>query len=400
LTVPQNPPNSQIPERITVRRRGNDVLTVGAVSLLARVGYALATGASSTGDAPGFIHMAREIAAGQYVLNAVKPSGTSLLMAPAYALGMPGLTAVLFIVLASACPVLLLVVARRLVGRRAAFLAALAAAVLPSHVFYAGFANSETPFAILALGALALAPTTVAGSGLLVGAAQWVRPTAPLLGLAMVIVMLARRQYRRAGVFVVCCALPVLPIVAWNAAANDLLSINSSQMGGWSLLMGTDPATTGGYSWRLAREHKVQCRHQGARTIIEQNRVARSMALDVIESDVPGYLVLVARKAFRFAIEPYVPAPDLTTATRTHVWQFLWRWSWLVRVFVSVLALLALVFGCYRRSETFYAFALFFFLLWGAHSVLEVSGRYRFPVDGFVLALASSFFCSARTRGH
>ena len=156
-------------------------------------------------------------------------------------------------------------VARRVFGDRAASWSLWFFALAPSQILMTGVLASEAPYGLLLMAAiwislrLATRPLLAAVCiGCLLAASQYVRATTPVLLPAFMLIPFIAPAARlrpaaiRAGVLLVAFLVCLLPVVAWNEQTRGELSVAPSYYGGWSLLVGTDPANGGQYNASLA----------------------------------------------------------------------------------------------------------------------------------------------------
>ena len=155
-------------------------------------------------------------------------------------------------------------VTRRLFGDRAGAWSLWLFALAPSQILMTGVLAAEAPYGLLLMAAiwlslrLASRPLLAAVCiGCVLAASQYVRATTPVLIPAfMLIPFVAPAAKLRpamiwAGALVVAFLVCLLPVVAWNEQTRGELSIAPSYYGGWSLLVGTDPAKGGQYNASL-----------------------------------------------------------------------------------------------------------------------------------------------------
>ncbi len=177
------------------------------------------------------------------------PPGYPLVLGGAFVLadvvGLPRSDAVapLTIVLAAVAGVLLHVVARRLLGRRHAWVTSAVWLLYPLTLWTTKQPNSEVPFLVGLYAAIAvLAPLLVSGRagprrlaavGLLLGLSAIVRPAGLVLIPAVAVVAWLRltddrrRRTALAAVLLVAAAVPVLTVSAWTSAQRDQVALLS-----------------------------------------------------------------------------------------------------------------------------------------------------------------------------
>lgn len=315
-------------------------------------------------------------------------------------------------------------IGRALFGRASGLLAGIAYAVLPSAIEWCAVLASEPLYTLLwALSTyiwISVPPRRLgwfALSGVLLGAAALVRPSALLYWIVpAVYVLLVRSERQRIGAWasalgltVACMILVVTPMIVRNYRAFGTLVVISNN-GGVSLYEGNNPQSSGTDS--ILYDPRIQKLLENPRTEAVADRLASALAVQYITSHPKRELRLVLRRikvlyagddqVIRFALrsrhyqEAQSPPPGDRLA------------SALVRVnnafyyTVMVCALLGLAF-CIRHLRSGQAdmrwvillgMILYNTLIFGIFTSVE---RYRFPVmpyfcvfAGFGLAAAWS----------
>lgn len=280
------------------------VLVGLAVVVIPRVAVSVAFDAPATADALAHHHLALGVLADDCCFGP-RPMGYPMLLAGAYrAFGSgPPAVELLNIALATVSGALLFDAARRTWGRRAATLAVSSFAVLPSQVLMVLPPLAEPLYATVLLAACWLLTrsrtldgmmSAVAGASL--GAAQYVRPTAAPLIVALGIAVAVRRDGRRLAASLTLAALGLvvvlLPVLAFNLEAHGELSVSTSAYGGWTLYVGANQASDG--RWNRADADRL-AQLPGASTW-DRSAAAGREAIDRIASDPLGYAGLMVRK--------------------------------------------------------------------------------------------------------
>lgn len=189
---------------------------------------------------------------------------------------------------------------------RAAAAALAGYALTPSLALLTPVLLTETLFTTLVLGSLYAAQRAASGprpwlaaayAGVLVAASQYVRPFAPLLLPAVLLLPLLTYPTLRHGAAVaalICLALGVgvLPIASHNLEAHHDLSISSSSFGGATLYIGTTAETNGRTSSALATE----IRTLPGSDQWERSKTAQRIAIRRILDDPASFAALALRK--------------------------------------------------------------------------------------------------------
>lgn len=308
---------------------------------------------------------------------------------------------------------------RRLFDRRAALVAAAAAALYRPFIFYEGLVEKTA----LAVFLVALAAWTVARSreskslawpaacGVALGLACLVRANlllfAPLVALYWA---LERPRLARAGLALAGVLLVVAPVSFRNSVLAREFVLTTTQAG-QNLYIGNGPHNrTGQYEapeWVRANpafEETDLARHAESEAgrklgFNERSRWYVSRTLDRLRSDFDGWLGLLGRKALLYFNDFEVPD--------NHDIRFVADWSWVLRLplvgFGLVFALGATgMLASWRRSRAHRVLALLF----GLHALSVVAffvlARYRLPAVAmlfpFAGATAVTLFDHARAR--
>lgn len=225
-------------------------IAVLAVALLAHFGWLLADRGIQSDDSPTYTTPARHLAHGDGFRNTNglfetrRTPGYPLFLVPFIEADSGLLAAVAVQHLLSALMALgvFLFVNRRLGDRTAALAAGLYMAVDGASVIHANQILSETLFtAVVFATFLLLARGRAAAAGVVAGFSVLVRPIGLYLAVPIALVLLFRRAWRQAIVFIVCFALLPLAWSARNAARGAGFTI--STITSWSLLYDRAAAT-------------------------------------------------------------------------------------------------------------------------------------------------------------
>jgi hypothetical protein len=196
---------------------------------------------------------------------AAVPTGYPMALGVVYALfgAQPVYAQLLNCLIAVATAALVYDTARRLWDGNAARWALWLFALAPAQILMTSVLASEAPYGLLLMLAVWLAvrlgsrrfAAALAIGGVL-AASDYVRATSPALIPAFAVLpFVASVRLRVATAWAAALALAFLlvlvPVVAWNLQRQGVLSISPSNYGGWSLLVGTDPAHNGQYNAAL-----------------------------------------------------------------------------------------------------------------------------------------------------
>lgn len=197
------------------------------------------------------------------------PPGYPLLEAIGIAVGGPSLLSgeVLNVLLELLAGVSIVLIVRGMAGDRAAAVAAMVFALMPSQILSTLVLGTEVAYgASLALVVLAAQRSTggraapLIACGLLLGLSEYIRPTSQLFlpAVLVAIVLVAARPRAiapRAALFVLAFLVTVSPIAAWNGSANGRLSLAPSLFDQWTVYVGLNVASHGQY--RLSDRQQV-----------------------------------------------------------------------------------------------------------------------------------------------
>jgi hypothetical protein len=294
----------------------------------------------------------------------------------------------------------------RVLGRPGASLSLWLFALAPAQALWVVVLGSEAPYGLLliaAVWAIARFGTdriwVVVLAGILLGAAQYVRATTPvILAAFVVVIVLAGSTPARAARAIVMIAavflLTLSPVIAHDFEASGVLSVSTSGFGGWSLFVGTNAASGGQYDKTL---FAVVGGQAGTPAF---DRRALTLALDRIERDPVGVAVLAVKKIpVMWASESY--ATDWTFDVRARGDTAVVR-SMLIVVDQGVYALILLLaaYGLWRwrhaRTTALLLIVLIILSVAAMHSVLEVQSRYHAYLEPLICVLAGGALATTR----
>ena len=270
--LPTDTPAARWPSLAGDRAPGRALFTsrsawaVLALALVLRLAWGLAVPVIPDSDPAAYDTFARQIASGGTYgwtpgeKSAVWPPGTSAIYALAYRAMGPGAPAVVLVNVVAGMGVVLvsMLLADRLLGRRAALLTGLLLAAWPVHVQFTTIIASEIHFTLFTLGGalsyLALRDRfwlNIVVSGVVFAIAAYIRPTALLVP-----VVLAGLDFlwnaRRGRTFVMAALLGLVIaacLAPWSVRNTRHFGqfVAISTNGGANLWMGNNPSTTGFY---------------------------------------------------------------------------------------------------------------------------------------------------------
>jgi 4-amino-4-deoxy-L-arabinose transferase-like glycosyltransferase len=239
---------------------GLALVTVIALRLLAVV----TLDSPIVSDWKAYLDTAREMLAGSGFWSA-RPPGYPLVLAGAFALGgvTPFVGEIVNVAASVATALAILALVRQTFDDRVALLAVFAFAIIPSAVLWTAILGVETIYGLL-LVVIALAAATMVRSslrlivagvalGVALGVAQYVRASSQFLLLAFLVLPLALPMPRREGLAIVVTSLlgfavVVAPAAAWNASANDRISLSPYLYDGWIAYVGLSVAHQGQFN--------------------------------------------------------------------------------------------------------------------------------------------------------
>jgi hypothetical protein len=363
---------------------------VAAILTRALVGY-LSTGAPEN-DYAYYETLARDIISGAAWLNSNKPTGTSLLHAPFLSfLEAPRFSISFVNIMLSSLEIWLWYkMASALASEKMAKWVAFLLAIYPERVLFSPLMCSEIPFSLLTSAfAYSLFKSRSFLSGFFCGIAQYVRPTAILFLPFLLAQDLFDRKWKQVTLGMFFFLLLLAPIVHFNKTELGLWSASPSQLSGISALMGSSEKELGTYSDSLTQtwhrqtllkcqasfDDDVLCADQVAWGLAKRNWQKRSFA----ES-----MSFVLKKMVHLWF--LVPEPHSEWKTGDYYFK-------IGKVFKKAIYMLA-VFGIFivfingrpNRSMLFFLYLLL--VTTAVHALLEVSGRYVYMVQPFLIFMA------------
>lgn len=276
------------------------------IALVLRLVYVLLSGVEQTTDFLQYDQMALDILGGKYILHWEKPTGPSLFFALHYLFfGHITLLPQISQAILSALQVLLVyvIVVRTTKNKDAGKLAAIVLAFWPEHIVYTNLLGSEVLYTTFTLTTVWLLSPSIKRyslaafiAALCLGIAQWMRPTAVLFAVVGLIFVTStswvlagwRACFKATLAFICGFMLLVSPIILLNYHALGVASPTPSQMGGWSLMIGTNTQSRGTYlekDWHFLRE-QIQQRtpRKGENHHVFSDRVAREIGFERLTS--------------------------------------------------------------------------------------------------------------------
>jgi hypothetical protein len=193
--------------------------------------------------------------------------------------------------------------ARSLYGARVGALALLGYALWPAGALMTVVSIPQVAFDLAVAASAWAAVATPPGwrgsalVGVLLGLAQYLRPTTPALLPAFILARLwpggGRRQLAAAALVPVAAFLLVLaPVVVYNIARTGTPSISTSDYGGHTLYIGTDVASGG----RFSEEVNEELVRLAGPDLLARSRMGTEIALQRIRDDPLGIAALAVRK--------------------------------------------------------------------------------------------------------
>lgn len=363
-------------------------------------------------DDPRYLHeLAVGVLDGGNPLVAHRPMGYPTLLAVLYtAFGVrPILAELLNLLFAVMAGWILYRLVAGMVDRRAGAVALTLYALVPSQVLLVTMIYTETAYAALLLGAVALAASAVRGgrlgvavaAGAVLAASQYVRPLSQAFLAAFLVVpfvsgLRPRRAVAIAGALAVSFGVVLAPIVAYNATTHGALSLATSSYGGWSLFVGANQEHDGRFN---DDDQAILAGMDGS--VWERSDALGRAALDRITSDPRGYADLLVRK-FRvmwaddtFAVSAALPAREVPSFVRAGVAVV----SQLTYALLSVATAAALWWVRRRPPPVAVLVAGIILLVTAAHAVLEVQPRYHAYVVPLFVVLAAPVAASRYDAG-
>lgn len=304
-----------------------------------------------------------------------------------------------------------LALGRSLYGARAGVLALLGYALWPAGALMVpvGIPQGAYDLAIVT-GALAAAGTPrgwrgSALTGIILGLAQYLRPSTPLLLPAYLLARVWPGMPLRAALtgalapMLAAFLVVVVPVIAHNLQAHGELSVSTSSFSGHTLYVGTDMASGGRYD----READAELAAAAGPDVRAQNELASRIALDRIRDDPLGIALLAVRKQTtlwateRFGVEYGISRrlSDQTAHPRAVT-------GVLLSQAFYVLVLVAATAGVFMRRRQLDSMAAFgILLIWSLvalHALAEVRDRYHSYVIPVLLPIAAAALVSLIDR--
>jgi hypothetical protein len=378
--------------------RTHPLATGLVVTMVARLIDVALVPAPLTSDFLRYHELAVQISQHGPTLAAV-PSGYPMVLGAIYAVlgAQPVYAQLLNCLIAVATAALVYDMAQRLWDGRAARWALWLFALAPAQILMTGVLATEAPYGLVLMFALWLAVRLGSGRlsaalaiGALLAISDYVRATSTALVPALAALpFVASIRLRASAVWAAALMFAFLvvlvPVVIWNEQQRGELSISPSNYGGWSLLVGTDPANNGEYNAELIGLVG------GTPGTPEFDRRAGQMAIERLRANPLGFVQLTFKKFPRmWAIDDYgvfytlgtsnPPNPDASAAL-------------LLLSQAAYLAIVALALGGLWRvrsalSPAVVAMVLLLATLVVVHSFLEIEPRYHAYVVPFFCVLA------------
>jgi hypothetical protein len=297
--------------------------------------------------------------------------------------------------------VVVYLLAKDVFGRRAAGVALYIYATLIAQFLMVTVFGTEVLFAAFVSGAVLLMLRSVQcpgrralvaafGAGAALGVSQYIRTDAEyLLPAFLVLPFLAVGSVRRAGQIAAACLvafmLVVAPVVAWNRTTYGEWSVSTSNFAGWSLLVGTDTATSGQYGASSTSSLPSDTSTR------EFNDQAMAAALRRLESN-PGIIgqLAVAKVVPMWGNENYaaVWVFDQSDATQDGARSGVALASQILYVGMLVAAVFGLGLVRGRRPDAITLVLLILGATALAHTFVEVQPRYHFFAEPLLCVLA------------
>jgi len=314
---------------------------------------------------------------------------------------------------------LIFIIARSLFGRNLAFIAMTFAVLHPSFIFTTSILGTETVFTCLLLGTIALLVTTpspsnlsrlrLIGSGILLGTAALVRPTALLFPFALVLwLMSASVTLKRAVVMLVFFSLGViLPVAPWTLRNYSQFQriVPISTNGGANLLYGHNPLGTN--VWipfeQLKRVPRFPIDTWATMNEPEQSHALRSLAIEYIVQNPVGVFTRMPEKFYKLLLSPEVPhlmwnIEGLPESYKPS-WDIFTFLGTLNRSYAYAMLFLAIIGGLGifaigpRDHRAILPAALI--VIWiSFHLLFWAKARFRFPIVAFFVIFAAWPFSS------
>jgi hypothetical protein len=291
-------------------------------------------------------------------------------------------------------------------GRPAGAIALYLYAVSVSQVMMVTVFGTEVIYALAIIAAIAVMLEAVkvrgniplaAATGALLAAGQYIRAEAMGLIPAFIILpFLAGLDLRRAALVSSTCVTVFLlllgPVVAYNRSTYGSWSISTSNFGGWSLLIGTNPTSVG--QWNRADQALVPT-DSSSREFSDR---AMGVAIDRIRAQPLSVVWLSVRKIVpQWAEEDYAASWTLAPAGNRQL-DAGPRQVALVSQFVYVGSIAAALAALWMERRRRPLAGLLILLVTGCfalvHTILEAQARYHFFVEPLFLVLAGGWLAT------
>jgi 4-amino-4-deoxy-L-arabinose transferase-like glycosyltransferase len=232
--------------------------------------------------------------------------------------------------------------------------------------------------------------------GALLGVSQYVRADAELvLPALLVLPFLVRLPARQAAKLSAACLAAFLlitgPVILWNQATYGTWSVATSNYGGWSLLVGTDPQNTGQYN---VADIALVPADTTSRAF---NDEATALALQRLEAHPGRMLELAVRKIVpMWGNEDYAAmwTLDQTSPDLDGVRSAIALTSQIMYAGVLVMAAMALWLERRRRPIVLTLVILVVAATAIAHTFIEVQPRYHFFIEPMFCILAGGWLAA------
>jgi 4-amino-4-deoxy-L-arabinose transferase-like glycosyltransferase len=284
-------------------------------------------------------------------------------------------------------------------NRRVGAMAAGIYALVPSQVLLVLVPLTEPLYTLLlavavrlamALDRRALVAAAVAGAAL--AAAQYVRSTAVALLLPVVALpfVMGRRWWPsigRATLVVAVFLVLMTPVIVYNVATNDAVSVSTSSYGGWSLYVGANQEHLG----RWNAEDAARLANFPGDTWWARSEYAGRVAIERMREDPVGYLRLMGIKlVLLWQDEHYAAAYAFTTGPPDRVVHVGWLTSALAWVALTVLAVIGVAGDRREPRPATLLIGMIVALVTITHLFLEVHGRYHSALVPLLGVLAAA----------
>ncbi len=231
-----------------------------------RLAWVLSSGVEQTSDFVGYDGYALQIVKRGVFLSVIWAPGASIFFAIQYWIfGHIPLIPQISLALLSTLQIYLVydITGRTLADKKAGKIAAIVLALWPEHIVYNNVLCTEVPFTTLVLLSIWLLWPDKRGyiwrvllAGICLGAAHWVRPTAPIFLTAVLALLFLRRQgpisiWHRSRIALVGLAgfgVMLAILIYYNYHDIGIMSANPNKRSGYNLLFGTNLASQGFYN--------------------------------------------------------------------------------------------------------------------------------------------------------